>query len=1229
MEDLINTVLEGIYDVIYSVMELVLDSFVGRLLYYAETGLCKIVGMLDQMFQVFAGITKVSYDGEKDYLVNIFFNNRSISNVYWGMALIGIAMAFGFTIAAVVRKLFDSSGKVQQSHGQIITSLLQTMFLILGMSAIMVIVLNSTNVLMQQINYVFNDPENLDLEETIVYTDEEFAAMGRVLKTIGNFSLNPSYSSHYNINICYNEIRQDLYYLQQQKVFRYYYTTTDADGNTVNTWQSVLQKIANSHDPRSDLMIDVSYDAVTKSMLEAMDIIRNDPGFKPLQSYSRVMPAEGLLPLDRYLFLMGTMHAAKNSDYNTKAELTDPVRGPYYSGEKSIYSISQVSSDFDIGFATDYLVVFVSGIALIFDLVIIILNCIARIFNMLFLYLIAPPIFATRPLDSGGKTKQWLTAFVVQAFSVFGTVIAMRLLLILLPIVTSSRLVLFENSMLNAMAKLVLIYGLFEVSKKATGLFTGILADSAGWQSVQAGDMSATANRLVGGVAGAAMSLGRTALRGAGAVADFATKPVQNVAKRGLNATVGKAAQRWSTLGMGLEDNATAKAKERLAEEQAYAKLTGGGGAAGGSSGGGPGGSGGNGGGSLPSSGGGGAGMADSGGSGYVKKTAPHLPASLQSRAGVSRGQPASNAQSRAGASGGQSASRAQSRTGAPGGQGGSREAPNPTQRPHIDGAGGKSTNMHDVMGVPRSQTNAAGNPNKSASGANEAPASMGARPTLDGDRGQTSSRAVPPPSRAPEAPQSDNASATDGGLPQNLSGEANGPRPFEPSGESGPSSDDRSAGMTGADELPQNQSGMGDSPASFEQPGDVGGAGYGGESTADLPQNQSGMGDSPASFEQPGDMGGAGYGGESTADLPQNQSGMSGSFAEGGYGSELTAAGNVELGDAGSRPTIEPAPTPSRYAQDAPQSSNRPTLDHDDQSSSAQSAQDSTAPTPQARPSVPQQPAQASVTPPTPQARPSAPQQLAQASTTSSTSQARQSAPQQATRSSTTPSTQQTRQSVPQQSTQAGVTPPTSQARQSAPQQATRSSTAPSTPQARQSAPQQSTRSSAAPSTQQTRQSVPQQPVQASVTPSTPQTRQSAPQQSARSSAAPPTQQTRQSVPQQPAQASVTPSTPQTRQSAPQQSAQASVTPPELQTRQSAPQQSVQTSVTPPTPQARPSAPQQSAQSNVTSPTPQQSAQTVVTPPTPQTRPSVPRPQNSQDTPPQGSGLPDNQNRK
>ena len=636
MDGLIDSILDGIFDVIYTVMELVLDSFVGRLLYYVETGLCKIVGMLDQMFQIFAGITKVSYDGERDYLVNIFFNNRSITNVYWGMALIGIAMAFGFAIAAVVRKMFDSSGKMQTSLGQIITAGLRSIFLIVGMSAIMVVVLNSTNVLMQQINYIFNDPENLDLPETIVYTDEDFAAMGRVLNTIGNYSLNPSYSSRYNINSCFNEIRSDLYYLQQQKVFRYYYATTDADGNTVNTWQSVLQKVANSHDLRTDLKLDVNYDAVTSALLEAMNIGRNDASFRPLESYSRVVPAEGSLPLDRYLFLMGTMHAAKNSAYNENAELTDPVRGPYYSGEKNIYNISQVSGDFDIGFATDYLVVFLAGIALIFDLVTIILNCIARIFNMLFLYLIAPPIFATQALDGGGKTKQWMTAFIVQAFSVFGTVIAMRLLMILLPIVTSSKLVLFQNSMLNAMSKLVLIYGLFEVSKKATGLLTGILADSAGWQSVQAGDMSGSAGKLIGGVTGVAKTIGGAALKATGKVADVATKPVQNLAKRGWDATGGKVANAWNNLGKGdVEGNkAMAAAKERLAVDQAYAKLTGGDSGSGAPESGGSDGNGGDSsGGSGDSNGGGGsgsnsnaAGNSSRAGNGGSKKEPPPLP---------------------------------------------------------------------------------------------------------------------------------------------------------------------------------------------------------------------------------------------------------------------------------------------------------------------------------------------------------------------------------------------------------------------------------------------------------------------------------------------------------------------------------------------------------------------------------------------------------------------------
>ena len=481
--EFIEDIGEGVTDVVNDGLEAILNATIYKLLYYIGNGLCKIVGWLDQMFRVFAGINKVTYDGEQDYLINIFFNNSVISNIYWGMALIGIVLCLGFAIAAVVRKTFDMSGRQQQGLGQIITSMIRSIVLIMGMSAIMIMVLNATNVLMQQVNYLFSDAANIDQPQTIYYTNEEFAAMARCLNTIGNYGVNPSYSSRYNLNTCFNEIRSDLSYLQRQGVFRYHYPTKDSSGRPVHTWQSVLQQVANAADLRYDLSLDAANEPVRVALLEAMDAMRNDSSMAPLKSFTRTIPTESLVPLDRTVFLMGTMSAAQNSEYNSDPTLDDAVRGPYYSGEKSIYDLDAFSEDFDISIASmNYIIIYVAAVAAIVDLLIIILNCVARIFNMLFLYLIAPPIIAVQPFDNGGKTRQWMTAFLVQSLSVFGTVIAMRLLLVYLPIVVSPKLVLFaDNSILNQVSKLVLIFGGFEAAKKSTGLLTGILADSAGW----------------------------------------------------------------------------------------------------------------------------------------------------------------------------------------------------------------------------------------------------------------------------------------------------------------------------------------------------------------------------------------------------------------------------------------------------------------------------------------------------------------------------------------------------------------------------------------------------------------------------------------------------------------------------------------------------------------------------------------------------------------------------
>ena len=96
----------------------------------------------------------------------------------------------------------------------------------------------------------------------------------------------------------------------------------------------------------------------------------------------------------------------------------------------------------------------------------------------------------------------------------------------------------------------MLIFGGFEAAKKSTSLLTGILADSAGWQAIQAGDMSGSAGKLIGGAAGVAKGAAGLALKTAGGAANFATKPVQNLGARAWAATGGK----WTELGKPSEN---------------------------------------------------------------------------------------------------------------------------------------------------------------------------------------------------------------------------------------------------------------------------------------------------------------------------------------------------------------------------------------------------------------------------------------------------------------------------------------------------------------------------------------------------------------------------------------------------------------------------------------------------------------------------------------------------
>ncbi len=463
----------------------VLSSFLYAVFYRIGTALCWIVGILDQFFSVMSGMTKVRYEGTTQTLMDVFFGNTIVQNVYWAMALIGILLCFVFAIIAVAKKAVDSGDKMRQSMGGILTGLFKGIIIIVSLTFLLNAVLSISDKLLTQINYAFNHADSLGQEDSIEFKDDQYAAMARVLDTIANYSLNPSYNSRYNLNSCYNEIRADLQYLVQQGVFDFYYTTEDSG----SSWQSALQQIVNAADLSTDLSFDVYNASVSNALLDCMELMQTDYSFSPLRTYTRQYTGGGTsVPLDRLVFLMCTMRAAKNPVYNQNVSMEDPLRGAYYVGEKDIYSYEQVSADFSMG-SLDYIVMYIVAFKLIWDLAVIMLDCVARIFNMIFLYLIAPPVIGVMPLDDGGKFKQWTTAFVVQCFGVFGTVIAMRVLLIFIPIIVDSDLVLFENDVLNWIGKMILILGGMSTARRASSVITGILADNAGFQAINASNL--------------------------------------------------------------------------------------------------------------------------------------------------------------------------------------------------------------------------------------------------------------------------------------------------------------------------------------------------------------------------------------------------------------------------------------------------------------------------------------------------------------------------------------------------------------------------------------------------------------------------------------------------------------------------------------------------------------------------------------------------------------------
>lgn len=518
--------------------DIILDALlylVAIILYYVEVLLCEILDIIYRMFEVFAGIRTITYKSNQDFLINVFFNNSVITTVFWGMACIGIVLTFVFALMSVGKKTFDSNEKHKMTYGIILTNIFKSVVLILLISTIITATITAANLLLQKIDYLFKNANEIENPTSIEFQDEDFATMFRILNTIGMYSMNPNNDNTYNINACFNAIRPDLQILERKGFFRFSYQLKGKDENgrdiDVVSWQSAIVKIGQSANLSEDLYLDKYNSAVNDAILNCMNLLKTNGSFKPLQSYSAELKGDQNYGdyLGRTMLLACTFSAAEDEKYNEEPSLTDDLRGKFYRGECDIYDRDEVEDAFSIKIDKWNHIVGIVGVTwLIKDFLTIVMNCIGRIFNMLLLYIVAPPLIATMPLDDGGKFKQWTTSFIIQAFGIFGTFIAVRLLVLFIPIIFDPQLVLFDDSVLDVMGKLVMVVGCGFTCKSASGMITGILADNAGAAAIAAGDVGGQAVGALAAVgkkaAGLAIGAGLAVGKGAANVTGLTTK---------------------------------------------------------------------------------------------------------------------------------------------------------------------------------------------------------------------------------------------------------------------------------------------------------------------------------------------------------------------------------------------------------------------------------------------------------------------------------------------------------------------------------------------------------------------------------------------------------------------------------------------------------------------------------------------------------------------------------
>lgn len=478
--------------------------------------------LIDTIFDVFkslAGIDRVNANGEEISLMDYFFGQSTLYQVFFGIIICSIAVLAVCMVVAIVKTIINMKGGERKSHAKTVGQGVGSVVISLSIAAIMIAGISASDVMLATLYKTMN-VNNTTIAQSV------FDACVENTNTLDFWNVQKLRKAYARDGTVMDSMTYlyDYYGFDQMSEYSFY-----SPPGLISTYDNGLTKF---NEPRGSggvitwgnknvgeakalpfeqvwIHVKVSDDktywerVVTDGEKPSANVVDNlfSRAYLAADGEYYALNTKALTPV----VSSGWMPNNTASSLNFANETADSIYGIY-----DTYTLLPCFEDEDdpISYGKirlgsfNYVLAFLCGIIVLIALCSTLLGLVKRIYDLVILFLTLPLITATIPLDDGAKFKLWRETVISKVVLAYGSVFAICVFMLIAGEITTISLMGY-GTLANSVFRIFLICGGALTISGGQLLIARIIGASA----EESREMAQSARTLMGGaVTGMGMS---------------------------------------------------------------------------------------------------------------------------------------------------------------------------------------------------------------------------------------------------------------------------------------------------------------------------------------------------------------------------------------------------------------------------------------------------------------------------------------------------------------------------------------------------------------------------------------------------------------------------------------------------------------------------------------------------------------------------------------------------